>query len=134
LIRLLPFLHDLISGDLAPGSADAKRFIAVARELGFDADALAQPSPVYGLRVPREVAVALGHADAVARTYFADPGSNQPGGNSPRFWMWTPKLKHFRQSGAFRQRIRDTGMLDYWREHGWPEKCRPIGEDDFECD
>lgn len=134
LIPLLPFLHDLVSGDLAPGSADAKRFIAVARELGFDADALAQPSPVYGLRVPREVAVALGHADAVARTYFADPGSNEPGGNSPRFWMWTPKLKHFRQSGAFRQRIRDSGMLDYWREHGWPEKCRPIGEDDFECD
>jgi adenylate cyclase len=138
LIPLLPFLHDLLSGDLAPESADAKRFIAVTRELGFDAGALAQPSPAYGLRVPREVAVALGHADAVARTYFADPGSNEPGGNSPRFWMWTPKLKHFRQSEAFRQRVRDSGMLDYWQKHGWPDLCRPIvsdeREDDFECD
>ncbi|QKK03057.1 MAG: hypothetical protein HND55_10635 [Pseudomonadota bacterium] len=142
LIPLLPYLHDLLEGDLSPGSPDARRFIAVARELGFDADALAQPSSTYGLRVPREIAVALGHADAVARTYFADPESNEPGGNSPRFWMWTPKLKHFRQSEAFRQRIRDSGMLDYWREHGWPDLCRPIvatsvsdeREDDFECD
>jgi TolB-like protein len=138
LIPLLPFLHDLLSGDLSPGSASARRFVALARELGFDAEDLAQPGSGYGLRVPREVAVALGHADAVARTYFSDPDSNEPGGNSPRFWMWTPKLHHFRQSEAFRQRVRDSGMLDYWREHGWPDLCRPLvtvsGEDDFECE
>jgi len=142
LIPLLPFLHDLISVDLAPGSADAKRFIAIARELGFEVDDLVRPGSGFGLRVPREVAVALGHADAVARTFFADPGSNEPGGNMPRFWMWTPKFQHFRQSEAFRQRVRDTGILDYWREHAWPELCRPIvatsvsdkREDDFECD
>jgi len=142
LIPLLPFLHDLLSGDLSPSSADARRFVALARELDFDAEELVQPSSGYGLRVPREVAVALGHADAVARTYFADPGSNEPGGNSPRFWMWTPKFQHFRQSEAFRQRVRDTGMLDYWRKHGWPDLCRPVvttsgsdaREDDFECE
>ncbi len=48
--------------------------------------------------------------------------------------MWTPKLKHFRHSEAFRQRVRDTGVLGYWQEHGWPDLCRPLGEDDFECE
>ena len=139
LIPLLPYLHELMTGDLAPGSADARRFVAVARELGFDEEALVGRSSTYGLRVPRAVATALGHADAVANTYFSDPGSDEPGGNSPRFWMWTPDLEHFRQSEAFKRHIRETGMLDYWQEHGWPDKCRPIdttssGEAEFECE
>lgn len=138
LVPLLPYLHELMSGNPAPGSADARRFIALARELGFDVEDLVRPSSTYGLRVPDDVAVALGHADAVAGTYFAESGSDEAGGNSPRFWMWNSTLKHFRQSEAFKQRVRDTGMLAYWREHGWPDLCRPIvatsGNDDFECD
>jgi len=134
LIRLLPYLHDLLEGDLTPGSADVRRFIGLTRELGFDVDELAQPSSTYGLRVPREVATAIGHADAVARTYFSDPDSTEPGGNSPKFWMWTPALQNFRRSIAFKQWVRDSGMLAYWSEHGWPDLCRPLDNDDFECD
>lgn len=66
LIPLLPYLHDLMAGDLAPGSADVQRLIALARELGLDAHELARPGITYGLRVPREIATALGHADTVA--------------------------------------------------------------------
>jgi hypothetical protein len=29
--------------------------------------------------------------------------------------------------------FRDTGLVDYWKKHGWPDRCRPKGEDDFEC-
>ncbi|MDX1572114.1 MAG: hypothetical protein R3200_16640 [Xanthomonadales bacterium] len=134
LIPLLPHLHDLMAGDLTPVSADVRRFVALARELGFDADELARPSSTYGLRVPREVATALGHAEAVANTYFAPMDGSGPGGNSPRFWMWTPKLHHFRQTDAFRDRVRDTGMLAFWQAHGWPDLCRPVGEGDFACD
>lgn len=51
-------------------------------------------------------------------------------------------IKRTEQTDAFRQRIRDSGMLDYWHEHGWPDLCRPLitrivsdeREDDFECD
>ncbi|MCK7592729.1 tetratricopeptide repeat protein [Pseudomarimonas salicorniae] len=25
------------------------------------------------------------------------------------------------------------GFVDYWREKGWPEACRPLGREDFEC-
>jgi hypothetical protein len=26
------------------------------------------------------------------------------------------------------------GLVDYWREHGWPDLCRADGTDDFACD
>jgi TolB-like protein len=27
-----------------------------------------------------------------------------------------------------------SGLPDYWREIGWPERCRPLGDDDFVCE
>ena len=30
--------------------------------------------------------------------------------------------------------MRDIGLPEYWRKHGFPPQCRPIGDDDFECD
>ena len=29
--------------------------------------------------------------------------------------------------------MRNAGLVDYWRAHGWPDRCRAKGEDDFEC-
>jgi len=26
------------------------------------------------------------------------------------------------------------GIYDYWLVAGFPPQCRPVGEDDFECD
>jgi len=25
-------------------------------------------------------------------------------------------------------------LVDYWKAHGWPDLCRPVGSDDFVCD
>jgi hypothetical protein len=30
--------------------------------------------------------------------------------------------------------MRDVGLFAYWREWSWPDLCRPVGDDDFECD
>ena len=35
---------------------------------------------------------------------------------------------------ARRTVVQELGLLDYWRVHGWPDTCRPIGNDGFECD
>ena len=78
-----------------------------------------------GIRVPREVTVALGESEAVAERFWS---------NYPKFWMWSQSLSEFRQSEAFRNRVRDSGMLAYWRTHGWPDLCHPVGTADFECD
>jgi hypothetical protein len=29
--------------------------------------------------------------------------------------------------------LRNAGLVDYWKKHGWPDRCRAKGEDDFEC-
>jgi TolB-like protein/tetratricopeptide (TPR) repeat protein len=29
--------------------------------------------------------------------------------------------------------LREAGFEAYWREHGWPAQCRPLGDEDFEC-
>jgi adenylate cyclase len=33
-----------------------------------------------------------------------------------------------------RRAIIDAGIPEFWRTHGFPPQCRPVGEDDFECD
>jgi TolB-like protein len=34
----------------------------------------------------------------------------------------------------FKLLVQKVGLYDHWRKHGWPDRCRPKGEDDFECD
>jgi hypothetical protein len=30
--------------------------------------------------------------------------------------------------------MKKIGAFDYWLDNGFPEQCRPLGDDDFECD
>jgi hypothetical protein len=39
-------------------------------------------------------------------------------------WLKSPSRKRLMQSWH---------MPEYWRKHGFPPQCRPIGESDFEC-
>ena len=48
--------------------------------------------------------------------------------------MWHPIWAEFRQTTYFKQFVRNNNFLAYWREAGFPKQCRPVGEDDFECD
>jgi TolB-like protein len=48
--------------------------------------------------------------------------------------LWGESFRRFRQSEEFRQIMRDTGVLAYWRAHRFPPLCRPGGAEDFECD
>ena len=47
---------------------------------------------------------------------------------------WHPQAGKFRRSPQFKVLIRDTGTLRYWQERGFPDFCRAVGDDDFECD
>lgn len=50
------------------------------------------------------------------------------------FGMWFDYFSEMRQLPAFKQHMIDRGFANYWRTSGlWPDKCRPIGESDFEC-
>ena len=49
------------------------------------------------------------------------------------YW-WFPYPLDFRDSPHRKRLIREFGMPVYWRKHGFPPQCRPVGADDFECD
>ncbi len=49
-------------------------------------------------------------------------------------FIWFPVMREVRQTPRFKELINEIGLVDYWKEYGWPDLCRPIGDDDFVCD
>jgi DNA-binding winged helix-turn-helix (wHTH) protein/TolB-like protein len=53
---------------------------------------------------------------------------------SGNLWsFWTPLHAGVRQTDEFKEIVQDMGLVEYWREFGWPDFCRPVGNSDFEC-
>jgi len=51
------------------------------------------------------------------------------------FQSWPmPSYAPVRKTAAFKEAARKYGLVEYWRARGWPDVCRPVGADDFECD
>jgi tetratricopeptide (TPR) repeat protein len=48
------------------------------------------------------------------------------------FWLWLPVFDEARQLESFKQLLRESGIVDFWQQKGWPEVCQPAG-DSFEC-
>lgn len=48
--------------------------------------------------------------------------------------LWYPLLGKVRKDPRFKQIVRDIGFVELWRTAGrWSDSCRPVGDDDFEC-
>jgi len=48
--------------------------------------------------------------------------------------LWRPGFRNARALPAFKDLLREIGLVDYWRATGnWGDFCRTIGADDFEC-
>jgi TolB-like protein len=53
---------------------------------------------------------------------------------SPDPWaFWMPHNAEVRQLDGFKDLLEEVGLVDYWREFGWGDYCRPLSEEDFEC-
>ena len=46
---------------------------------------------------------------------------------------WGTREKALRDDARFKGFLQRIGLVDYWKKHGWPDKCRPQGADDFVC-
>ncbi|HET7609564.1 MAG TPA: hypothetical protein VFL84_12860 [Gammaproteobacteria bacterium] len=57
-------------------------------------------------------------------------------GSSPEqvYAIWRPVYRDMRKLQRFKEFVRQIGLVDYWKQYGWPDVCRPFGENDFECD
>jgi tetratricopeptide (TPR) repeat protein len=48
--------------------------------------------------------------------------------------IWGIWRSGVRTDPRFKQQLRDSGLVDYWRATGnWGDFCKPVGTDDFEC-
>ena len=48
--------------------------------------------------------------------------------------VWRPVMRNVRALPVFKDLVRELGLVDYWRATGnWGDFCRPVGEEDFEC-
>jgi TolB-like protein len=47
--------------------------------------------------------------------------------------VWYPLMASVRQSQGFKELVTEYNLVEYWRASGWPDRCRPLGADDFEC-
>jgi TolB-like protein len=68
----------------------------------------------------------MGLADQATKMFIEKPGW--------RTHVWNPALAEYRASEQFKDYAIQIGMERHWRKHGWPDLCRPLGVDDFECD
>jgi Tfp pilus assembly protein PilF len=48
--------------------------------------------------------------------------------------FWAPEYAPLRNAERFKALAKRAGYVDYWRARGWPDLCRPMGENDFVCD
>jgi TolB-like protein len=67
----------------------------------------------------------------LALTSFEETFASSP---EQIYAIWRPVYREMRKLQRFKEFARRIGLVDYWREYGWADFCRPIGENDFECD
>ena len=47
--------------------------------------------------------------------------------------VWLPEYAPVRKTERFKALMRNTGIAKYWKARGWPDRCHPVGADDFAC-
>ena len=77
---------------------------------------------------------------ALAAAYFGDPQfalkvkSEEVRKSSVRLHkIWYPVMSDVRQLPEFKDLVTELNLVRYWREYGWADYCRPLGDEDFEC-
>ncbi len=49
-------------------------------------------------------------------------------------FLWDQGSGEIRRHPRFKPLVTSLGFPGYWRQRGWPEYCRAVGENDFECE
>ena len=102
-----------------------ERFWQVAEELGYDKAELLQRSSKWDRGgISFMDAVAFGEDQVLMREWPT----------AALAFIWGNGLgTEGRQTEGFKSMMRYAKLPEYWRENGWPDKCRPVGDNDFVC-
>jgi TolB-like protein/DNA-binding winged helix-turn-helix (wHTH) protein/Tfp pilus assembly protein PilF len=83
----------------------------------------------FGLAVDGLYLARFGDADLAAEAFGKALLLDQ-------LWLqfaWIPVMEPARRHPRFKEVLTELKLVDYWRATRWPERCRPLGERDFEC-
>jgi TolB-like protein/DNA-binding SARP family transcriptional activator len=76
----------------------------------------------------------VGAPEQSLEIYESEVGTGLAGGQGDSFgYLWHPSFAGVRHSIRFKTLMKNAGMVDYWRQRGWPDFCRPLGGSDFTC-
>jgi TolB-like protein len=116
--------HGLLRAHRLPGEAET-----ILRE---QLDALRTTNPLAGTTIAVTAAY-FGYRQLALDAIEAFTLSGA--GTSPLQYLWFPILSEVRREPRFKEIVRDIGFVDLWRATGdWGDYCRPVGNDDFECE
>jgi hypothetical protein len=122
---------------------NAKMQASIVRLLDNPAAALAELRRIYAdpafqakpvpLVVVAHWAAYLGDPDLSLQAFRRMWQTGAPR-SSVLFSLWRPVERDMRRLPAFKDFVREVGLVNYWRASGnWSEFCRPEGKDDFTC-
>jgi adenylate cyclase len=77
----------------------------------------------------------VGAPEQALEVYESEVGTGLIGGQGNSIsYLWHPSFAAARNTPRFKILMRNAGMVDYWRQRGWPNLCHPAGSTDFNCD
>ena len=109
-------LLEILAQPSAPPSALADEIVRAA---------LSDEDSLFMQRARNRVQLWIGDYDSLAAS---------PEVNTDMLVHWEPGFPQFRNSPAFKTMLDRLGVPAYWRKHGYPRQCRPVGKADFTCD
>jgi hypothetical protein len=102
------------------------------RQFDLDADNLPNVEPIlFWLAYFEEYELAERWMQAALEGRTRERGSK--GGRLDGTWIQFKPVYPLFDSPYLKQLFLQNNLQPYWREHGWPEFCRPVSESDFEC-
>lgn len=96
--------------------------------------AVLRDSSETGAQAQVVFADALGDRDLALKTLHTHLALTRGRFTGAWYAPWLMVHSGARADPRFKELMRDGGLADFWRQSGkWPDFCRPVGEDDFEC-
>lgn len=90
------------------------------------------PLPETLPALPGGLSFVYAYVGAVERVL--EPLAQTPDNGPSYDILWQAETAPLRKTQQFKKGVTDLGLVQLWRDRGWPDLCRPSGDQDFTCD
>jgi adenylate cyclase len=112
------------------GVAQRPHFENAARIIRSAPQTTASPEMLPAL--PGGLSFVYAYVGALER--ILEPLAQTPDNGPSYDILWQAESAPLRKTDQFKKTVTDLGLVQLWRDRGWPDLCRPAGAADFVCD